>query len=72
MEFRLLEYLMRNSGQVLTRSMIFEAVWNYRFDPYTNLIEVHIARLRQKIDMPGRPPLIHTVRGSGYQFGTHP
>jgi two-component system OmpR family response regulator len=69
MEFRLLEYMMRNSGQVLTRSMIFEAVWNYRFDPYTNLIEVHMTRLRQKIDAPGMPPLIHTVRGSGYRLG---
>jgi len=69
-EFRLLEYMMRNSGQVLTRSMIFEAVWNYHFDPYTNLIEVHMARLRKKIDAPELPPLIHTVWGSGYMLGT--
>ena len=68
-EFRLLEYMMRNSGQVLTRSMIFEAVWNYHFDPYTNLIEVHMARLRKKIDTPELPPLIHTVWGSGYMLG---
>ena len=68
-EFRLLEYMMRNSGQVLTRSMIFEAVWNYHFDPYTNLIEVHMARLRKKINLPGLPSLIRTVRGSGYVLG---
>lgn len=68
-EFRLLEYMMRNSGQVLTRSMIFEAVWNYHFDPYTNLIEVHMARLRKKINLPGLTPLIRTIRGSGYQLG---
>jgi len=71
-EFRLLEYMMRNSGQTLTRSMIFEAVWNYHFDPYTNLIEVHMARLRKKIDTPGLPPLIHTVWGSGYMLGVRP
>ncbi|PRC93656.1 Response regulators consisting of a CheY-like receiver domain and a winged-helix DNA-binding domain [Solimicrobium silvestre] len=68
-EFRLLEYMMRNSDQVLTRSMIFEAVWNYHFDPYTNLIEVHMARLRKKINLPELTPLIHTVRGSGYLLG---
>lgn len=68
-EYRLLEFLMRNSGQVLIRSMIFEAVWGYHFDPYTNLIEVHIGRLRKKIDAPGFAPLIHTVRGSGYRIG---
>ena len=68
-EFRLLEFLMRNSGQVVIRTMIFEAVWGYHFDPYTNLIDVHIGRLRKKIDMPGFPPLIHTVRGSGYRLG---
>ncbi|TDK66600.1 response regulator transcription factor [Sapientia aquatica] len=68
-EFRLLEYMMRNSNQVLTRSMIFEAVWNYHFDPYTNLIEVHMTRLRKKINLPNLPALIHTVRGSGYLLG---
>jgi len=68
-EFRLLEFMMRNSGQTLTRSMIFEAVWNYHFDPYTNLIEVHMARLRKKIDAPDLPVLIHTVWGSGYMLG---
>jgi two-component system OmpR family response regulator len=65
-EYRLLEYLMRNCGQVLTRSMIFEAVWGFHFDPGTNVIDVHIARLRRKLDPPGTSPLIRTVRGSGY------
>jgi two-component system OmpR family response regulator len=68
-EFRLLEFLMRNSGQVLTRSMIFEAVWGYHFDPGTNVIDVHIARLRRKVDPDDLPPLIHTVRGIGYRIG---
>lgn len=65
-EFRLLEFLMRHSGRVLTRTMIFEAVWGYHFDPGTNVIEVHIGRLRRKLDPPEREPLIHTVRGAGY------
>jgi two-component system, OmpR family, response regulator len=65
-EFRLLEFLMRHSGRVLTRTMIFEAVWGYHFDPGTNVIEVHIGRLRRKLDPPDREPLIHTVRGVGY------
>jgi two-component system OmpR family response regulator len=68
LEFRLLEYLVRNSGQVVTRTMIFEAVWGYRFDPGTNVIDVHIGRLRKKVDAPGRAPLIRTVRGSGYRL----
>ena len=67
-EFRLLEFLVRNSGQVLTRTMIFEAVWGYHFDPGTNVIDVHIGRLRKKVDPPGLAPLIRTVRGSGYQL----
>jgi two-component system OmpR family response regulator len=65
-EFRLLEFLMRHSGRVLTRTMIFEAVWGYHFDPGTNVIEVHIGRLRRKLDPPDREALIHTVRGVGY------
>jgi two-component system OmpR family response regulator len=65
-EFRLLEYLMRNAGQVVTRTMLFENVWDYHFDPQTNVIDVHISRLRGKIDEDGDPPLIHTVRGAGY------
>ena len=68
LEFRLLEFLVRNSGQVLTRTMIFEAVWGYHFDPGTNVIDVHIGRLRKKVDPPGLPPLIATVRGSGYRL----
>jgi len=67
-EFRLLEFLVRNSGQVLTRTMIFEAVWGYHFDPGTNVIDVHIGRLREKVDPPGLAPLIRTVRGSGYRL----
>jgi len=67
-EFRLLEYLVRNSGQVLTRTMIFEAVWGYHFDPGTNVIDVHIGRLRKKVDPPSLPSLIRTVRGSGYRL----
>jgi two-component system OmpR family response regulator len=65
-EYKLLEFLMRNSGQILTRMMIFEEVWGYHFDPGTNLIDVHIGRLRKKVDAPGLTPLIRTVRGSGY------
>jgi two-component system OmpR family response regulator len=65
-EFRLLEYLARHYGQAVTRTMIFEAVWGYHFDPGTNVIEVHIGRLRKKLDLPGMKPLIHTVRGTGY------
>ncbi|MDU9391981.1 response regulator transcription factor [Pseudomonas japonica] len=65
-EYKLLEFLMRHAGQVITRMMIFEEVWGYHFDPGTNLIDVHIGRLRKKIDAPGQSPLIRTVRGSGY------
>ncbi len=65
-EYKLLEFMMRNSGQIITRMMIFEEVWGYHFDPGTNLIDVHIGRLRKKIDAPGLTPLIRTVRGSGY------
>ena len=71
MEFRLLEYMMRNSEQILTRTMLFESVWGYHFDPGTNIIDVHIGRLRRKVDSPGLPPLIHTVRGSGYILSEH-
>jgi two-component system OmpR family response regulator len=65
-EFRLLAYMMANPRQVLTRTMLLESVWDYRFDPQTNVIDVHISRLRQKIDAGGSQPLIHTVRGVGY------
>lgn len=65
-EFRLLEYLMRHSNQVVTRTMLLEHVWDYHFDPQTNVIDVHISRLRQKIDKNFSTPLLHTVRGAGY------
>jgi len=65
-EFRLLEYLVRHQGQVVTRTMLLEAVWDYHFDPQTNVIDVQISRLRQKIDKDFSPPLLHTVRGVGY------
>lgn len=65
-EFRLLEYLMRHAGQVVTRTMLLENVWDYHFDPQTNVIDVHISRLRSKIDKGFESPLLHTVRGAGY------
>jgi two-component system OmpR family response regulator len=65
-EFQILEYLMRHSGQVVTRTMLLENVWNYHFDPQTNVIDVHVSRLRQKIDRDFEVPLLHTVRGAGY------
>ena len=65
-EFKLLEYLMRNAGNVVTRTMLLENVWDYHFDPQTNVIDVHISRLRSKIDKGFGEPLLHTVRGAGY------
>lgn len=65
-EFRLLEYLMRNAGQVVTRTMLLEHVWDYHFDPQTNVIDVHISRLRSKIEKDFGKPLLHTIRGAGY------
>jgi two-component system OmpR family response regulator len=67
-EFRLLEYLMRHAGQVVTRTMLLEGVWDYHFDPQTNVIDVHVSRLRQKIDKPFTTALIHTVRNAGYML----
>jgi two-component system OmpR family response regulator len=67
-EFQLLETLMRHPGQVMTRTMLLEQVWDYRFDPQTNVIDVHISRLRQKVDRGFEHPLIHTVRGAGYSL----
>ncbi|MBV8913551.1 MAG: response regulator transcription factor [Acetobacteraceae bacterium] len=67
-EFRLLEYLMRHAGQVVTRTMLLEGVWDYHFDPQTNVIDVHVSRLRQKIDKPFDTPLLHTVRSAGYML----
>ncbi|TKR29659.1 response regulator transcription factor [Luteimonas gilva] len=69
-EYRLLEYLMRQAGRVVTRTMLLEAVWDYHFDPQTNVIDVHISRLRQKIDHGFAAPLLHTVRGAGYRLGS--
>ncbi|MBO0711378.1 MAG: response regulator transcription factor [Acetobacteraceae bacterium] len=71
-EFRLLEYLMRHAGQVVTRTMLLEGVWDYHFDPQTNVIDVHVSRLRQKVDKPFPTPLIHTVRNAGYMLKAEP
>lgn len=68
-EFRLLEFLVRRAGQVVTRSMLLEGVWQYRFAPETKVIDVQVSRLRQKIDRDFQPPLIHTIRGIGYRAG---
>ena len=65
-ELKLLEYLMRRPGQIVTRAMLFEEVWNYRFTPKSNLIDVHVGRLRRKLEAAGEPPLIHSVRGTGF------
>ena len=65
-EFQLLEYLMRHAGRVVTRTMLLESIWNFHFDPRTNIVETHMSRLRSKIDRGRRVELIHTVRGAGY------
>ncbi|MGA7808816.1 response regulator transcription factor [Bradyrhizobium sp.] len=65
-EFRLLEYMMQRSDQLLTRAMLLEEVWNYKFVPATNLVDVHMGRLRHKVDGPNEAPMIHNVRGSGF------
>jgi two-component system, OmpR family, response regulator len=67
-EYRLLEYLMKHAGQVVTRTMLLENVWDYHFDPQTNVIDVHISRLRAKIDKGRETPLLHTIRGAGYMI----
>jgi two-component system, OmpR family, response regulator len=67
-EFRLLEYLMRNAGRVVTKTMLLERVWDFNFDPKTSVVETHISRLRAKIDKPFETQLIHTLRGSGYRL----
>lgn len=71
-EFKLLEYLMRNVDRVVTRTMLLEQVWDYRFDPHTSLIDTHISRLRKKIDEGFELPLLHTVRGAGYRLSVAP
>ncbi len=68
-EFRLLEYLLRHADQVVTRTMLLEGVWDYHFDPGTNVIDVHVSRLRRKLDDDFASPLLHTVRGAGYRLG---
>jgi two-component system OmpR family response regulator len=68
-EFRLLEFLLRHRDQVVTRTMLLEDVWDYHFDPGTNVIDVHVSRLRKKLDEGGARPLLHTVRGAGYRLG---
>ena len=72
LEFKLLEYLMLNADRVVTRAMLLENVWGFHFDPRTNIVETHISRLRGKIDLPGAPPLITTLRGVGYVIRTEP
>ena len=67
-EYKLLEYMMRHAGEVVTRTMLFEGVWDFHFDPQTNVVDVHISRLRQKIDKGFERPLIHTHRGGGYSI----
>jgi two-component system OmpR family response regulator len=71
-EFRLLEQLLRHAGQVVTRTMLLEKVWDYHFDPQTNVIDVHVSRLRQKVDKGFEKPLIHTVRNAGYMIRAEP
>ncbi len=71
-EFKLLEYLMRHAGQVVTRTMLLENVWDYHFDPQTNVVDVHISKLRQKIDADFERPLLKTVRSAGYMISAEP
>lgn len=71
-EFRLLEYLMHHTGQVVSRTMLLENVWDYHFDPQTNVVDVHVSRLRRKIETAGDAPLLHTVRGAGYMLRADP
>lgn len=70
-EFQLLELLMLNAGRIVTRAMMLETVWNFRFDPGTNIVETHISRIRSKIDRGGDPALVHTIRGEGYVIRAH-
>ena len=68
-EFRLLEYMMRHQDQILTRAMLLKEVWNYKFVPESNLVDVHMGRLRRKVDAPHEPPMIYNVRGVGFVLG---
>jgi two-component system, OmpR family, response regulator len=67
-EFKILEYMMRRAGQVMTRDMLLEGVWHYRFLPHTNIVDVHMGKLRRKVDAPGEPPMIHSIRGAGFML----
>jgi two-component system OmpR family response regulator len=67
-EFRLLDYMMQHPGEVLTRTMLLEKVWDFSFDPTTNVVDVHVSRLRRKLEAAGEPPMIRTVRGAGYML----
>jgi two-component system, OmpR family, response regulator len=69
-EFKLLEFLMRRAGQVVTRTMLLEGVWDYRFDPHTSIIDTHISRLRKKLESEHDAPILHTIRGAGYRLGS--
>jgi two-component system OmpR family response regulator len=71
LQFKLLEFLMLNEGRVVTRTMLLEGVWGFRFDPRTNIVETHISHLRGRIDQPGKPSMIVTVRGAGYSIRAH-
>jgi two-component system OmpR family response regulator len=71
-EFKLLEYLLKHRDRVVTRTMLLEQLWDYRFDPHTSLIDTHVSRLRKKIDEGFARPLLHTVRGSGYRLAENP
>jgi len=71
-EFKLLEYFLRNKDRVVTRTMLLEQVWDYRFDPHTSIIDTHISRLRKKLDEGFEQPLLHTLRGVGYRLSEHP
>ncbi len=71
-EFKLLEYLVRREGQMVTRAMLFEEVWNYRFVPDSNLVDVHMGRLRHKVDQADEPPMIHSIRGAGFVLRAPP
>lgn len=71
-EWRLLEYMMRHPDQALTRTMLLERVWDFAFDPTTNVVDVHVSRLRRKLEAPGEPPVIRTLRGAGYMLLTRP
>ena len=71
-EFALLEYFMRHSGQVLSRQQILSAIWDYDFEPASNVVDVYVRHLRNKVDSPGGPSLIQTVRGAGYRFNPTP